>query len=332
MLLKRTLLLLVFLLALVSVAFAQDDLVVGQTFEGNADGETIYYVFRAEAGKGYIIDLSTPRFDGYLEVRKLDSTSIAYNDDFGDSSKSRVFFLLSEDTPLAVSIGSYSSEDFKGGYTLKVSEAPSSELAYGDTAEVQDTDATEGYYTFTGKKDDVINLFVTNDDNDSDTSLSLKLDGVEVTYDYDNGANYFPYIRHYRLPEDATYLVVLSGYYDNTLSGSVIHLEKTELPTAKLGTPIEISMTEADYEVVGIPILDGTSYTVEVAADTTKGTSFTLEITLPGETYSTYYINVTSLNKASGTFTATESGTAILRIVGSSYDPVSLSVTVTEDK
>jgi hypothetical protein len=55
-----------------------------------------------------------------------------------------------------------------------------------------------------------------------------------------------------------------------------------------------------------------------------------LEITLPNESYSNYYMSTTMLTQASATFVATESGVATVRIVGASYDPVPLTVTVTE--
>jgi hypothetical protein len=324
--LKTTLVLAIFVMMMAGQVFAQDDLAVGEPTTGEATGRALTYNLKTEAGKGYVILVASNDFDTYVALESADGDKLGENEDFYDYSssfsyQSKLFFVATEDSVTVVLNANYG--DFEGEFEVTVTEVEVTAIEYGDNKEF-DSNNTVEYLTFEGKEGDVINLFTTGE---TDSQLSLQLNGTEVGYDYDGGASYNAYMRRFTLPEDGMYVALLSGYSDSALGETVLTLEKTESLVFAPGDELDITFgTEYDYENLSIDFKVGDTYTLTMTSD--NPTSYYVEIYAEGESYSGQYLSFTNLISSSATFVASGSGTGRIKVTSSNYDEAEVKISL----
>lgn len=311
-------------------ALAQVTLTLGKPVEGTVRNAEIPYTLAVEEGEAYIVLLESTEFDGNLTINDARGNYLTYNDDFGDTTKSRVFFVAADDGEYEVVVGSYMS-DYTGDYTLEASLADVTPLVAGETVVVEN-ESLEQYYTFTGTAGTTINVIASNEDTAIDPALSLQLAGSEIAYDYDSGTEYFPAIRGFTLPEDATYVLVLNTSYSETLAGTSVLLEETEPLMLVDGVAQTLDFKAADYEVLNIPVQRNTQYRLTIMSENGSNTNISIDLTMPDETYAASYASVSTLAELSTSFFATSDGNVRLKLTGSTYDTVPVVVEVTEVK
>jgi hypothetical protein len=327
--LKTTLVLAIFVMMVAGQVFAQDDLAIGEPNTGEAKGKALTYNLATEAGKGYVILVTSNDFDTYVALESADGDKLGENEDFYDYSSSfsylsKLFFVASADSAVVVLNANYG--DFEGEFEVTVTEVEVAGLEYGDTKEY-DSENTVEYLTFEGKEGDVINLFTTSDDRSADSQISVQLNGVEVVYDYDSGTGYNAYLRRYSLLEDGLYVVAVSGYSDQPLGETVVTLEKTEALLLAPGDELDVTFgTEFDYENLTVDFKVGDTYTITLTSD--NPSSYYVEVYFEGDTYSSKYLSFTSLISGSATFVADSSGVGRIKVSSSNFEEAEVKISL----
>jgi hypothetical protein len=323
---KRLVVVAVLLVVLVPVsgAFAQGGLVaVGDTVEGSLDGGMALYKLALEAGQMVSIGLASEDFDAYLRLQDKAGMDLASDDDSGGGLNSRLLYTAPESATYTVVVGSF-ADDGAGAYTLTVSTAEITQLAYGDAVPVSMNNETL-YFMFQGAAGDVIDISVDNPDLDLRLAI-VDAEEFEIFYNDDDGPGYAPYIRRALLPQDGTYQVMLEPVYGEAVGELTLTLEQVDLPLMDNG-PVTITLTEdQSVERIGFTAEAGSAYTLSVSASQAASAYIMVQ-------YGEYYWDGASLNfseatGASVTFRPTRSGVIMVEVDDNSYTTVDYELSV----
>ncbi|MCL4250646.1 MAG: pre-peptidase C-terminal domain-containing protein [Anaerolineae bacterium] len=243
-------LLLIALLALPLLAFAQDEIAFGETVEGNltADEPTAIYTFTAEQDQSVTIRLVSSDFDCFLTLQNADGDVLATDDDSAGNLDSQITFRIPDAGEYTILAQSYASSQGTGvepgAFTLALQ---SSSFEYGMTVNGDLTEAeTFDDYSFQGDAGDTILITMIGDDG-LDTYLTL-YQGVDKSVSLltnDDGAGGLnSLIGPYTLPADGVYTVEATSFSRTAAGTYTLTLERAEVSTLEYGDSVEASLTE----------------------------------------------------------------------------------------
>ncbi|MEQ9032254.1 MAG: pre-peptidase C-terminal domain-containing protein [Aggregatilineales bacterium] len=179
-------------------------------------GEQDDWTFSATAGQVLTFTL-TGDFDTILTVLSSRGDQIAFNDDNGDSSNSRIDSLVLRQSDIYTLRVSSFADSASGDYTLSII-AP--QTATSATRRIDFNEETSGSlqrgaaqtYTFEGERAQSVTISV-NGDFDSTLTL-LDSDGTSLVFDDDSGQGMNARINAFPLPADGTYTVRVGSFND----------------------------------------------------------------------------------------------------------------------
>jgi hypothetical protein len=299
-------------LAATSIVSAQGgSLKPGDSVQGTLSNSTDSYTFMATEGAFYIITLGSEDFDTKITV--TDGAGGEWSDDDGgDGTNSRLNFLAPADGEFTITAGGWLG-DATGTYSLTLTAAEISEIAYDTPADIALAGSDAHLFTFTGNEGDVVTI--TADSGGSmDTRLALTdPSGVEIASDDDGGGDSDPAIVRMILPSTGAYLVELSPFADQELQGSVsLTVATTDLLSLDNGS-ITVSLGDTfDYDVLRFTAEAGTEYNVTVEA---TGDSASVRLEIDDESgFAFTSIDLNNAIRGTLTFRASESGLTDIKI------------------
>lgn len=312
-------------------------LVVGQTVNGELLGPSgDRYTFTAEPGTALMIVMNSTDFDTYLEVYDSNQNEVAYNDDAGSTSISRIFFTSASGETYTILARSFSASGPFGNYTLSLDEAVTELIEYREP--VQTTLSAEGgdFYSFQGTAGDYISIVM--ESTAFDTYLELYgPNGALVMSNDDSGGTARSQIDT-SLSETGAYIIVARSFAGGSSGAYTLEITPgTPPPTPGVNPPQPISYGDTVNGNLVSPNTD--SYTFEGAA----GEIITITMTASFDTYLELYdagmIQVTynddegtSLNSRIENFTLPTTGTYTIYARGLSAEtsgPYTLTLAAT---
>lgn len=181
------------------------------------------YMIAGSAGTTIEVQLRSDIFDTYLYVRGPDGGDIAYDDDGGDGTNSRLHVTLPQDGPYTIIATSYSG-GATGAYTLEVSEfhpvplvATTAAMGESSDGRLEDGDSTMPAHGFVDAWDVEagvgVELEIVMDSGEFDTYLYLiGPTGERLTSDDDGGAWGTNSRIQHTTQSEGTYRVLATSY------------------------------------------------------------------------------------------------------------------------
>jgi hypothetical protein len=260
--------------------FAQDEINVGETVEGDARNETVSYELAVEEGVTYSIRLESDDFDTYLELFDDRDNSLAFNDDAGSTSVSLITYTATDSDTIRIDVRAFGG-DADGDFTLTVEAIEIETLSYGDTIEVDGRDQSVLDFNLEAQEGDMLDiLFVSSDDGDA--TLEVFNGDTSVAYDGDGGEDFNPYIRSFVVPEDGIYTIRLTPFGDEIGEGELT-VQEVEPTVLAAGSSLEVEFDEdVTSAVFFVEATDGEEYTLTI--DNPDGNYLSVQIFSEGST------------------------------------------------
>ncbi|MBK8022720.1 MAG: PPC domain-containing protein [Chloroflexi bacterium] len=277
-----------------------------QTIEGELTNDELTQdlVFTGSGGDTIIVSLSSDDFDSYLRLLDSSGAEIASNDDSGGTLNSQIGpFVLPSTGSFTIRASSLNGTD-AGAFTLKLDRIEAQAMEFGQTVEVEFTEADrEFFFTFTGTYGDIVTIEA--DSNRSvDTNLTLNDPyNSQLMTDEDGGSGFDPEISGTSLFTDGVYTVVLravdsgNGTVELTLDRvSPISLDegeqvasftssRSQIPmsfTGAAGERVRLSLTSVSGDVSSSLNIDVRQDGVSVAyGNANTVSSMTVEFVVP---------------------------------------------------
>jgi len=299
----RFLLMMLMLFGIASSLFAQEEIQIGDSVEGEEDDEAVEYELELEEDQSVGIRVEADDFDTYLELYDEDGFFLDSNDDYDGSTRvSYLTYTADDDMTLIIRVRSFGADGPEGDFTLTVEEVEVTEeldggtLAYGDEVEVEPDGALAVVFTFEGTEGDAATILVVSESDD--TRLTLEgPDGDEVATDDDSGTSTNPALQRVLLPATGTYTVTVTGYSETALFSE-----------------FEISLIQAEYLLV-----NDTAQTLTLDPDVTtdvmfleaaEDVSYIITVTLSEDVDSSLYVNMIEEDQGFARSRFTASGTS----------------------
>jgi hypothetical protein len=326
MLKLRFFLTLMLLLGIATSNFAQEEIQLGDTIEGESDSQPVEYELFLEEGQVVEITLSSDDFDTYLYILDVEGEVINYNDDF-DEHNSYLVYTAENSENITIQVATCCSGDGPDGdYVLSVEEVvlvdeiDGGVLAYGDSVEIEPSGTELITFTFEGTEGDVITITAVSQGNE-DTSLSLiDSDNDEVAHsDDDNGLN--PAIRRFELRATGEYTVELEAFNDSLLYSNIdVSIEETDLLLVNDG-PQTLELSEDQItDIMTFDVEEDVSYLVTVTLSEASETSLAISIEEEDQSYALTRLSVTNTSAITFVFTPEDSGRAHISLEFYAYD------------
>lgn len=222
---------------------------LGQTVEGTVDdGRWAVWQFEGTSGQRITIRLRSSQFDPFLELYSPMSPRLPLyiDDDSGRGRNATLFnILLPDNGTYRIYVRSF-EDNGAGAYRLSlepdsglpVTVETSQPIHYGDqiTANLQDEEVT---YYFDASAGDTITILLNSADFDTYVEL-LAADNTLLEDNDDNGRDRNSVIRHFQLPADGTYFILVTSFnYDATGNFT---LELLDMTTNSVSTGGEITI------------------------------------------------------------------------------------------
>lgn len=323
---KRLIVLVALLVALVSVTTAQEPLEIGSTVEGSLENNMGVYTFSARAQELFLFTLSSDDFDPFLQVESADGDVLASDDDSGEGYNARVTFLAPEAGEYSVVVRGFGG-NATGAYLL-TSSNEAIQLGFDEPQEVElpENDVVLAY--FIAEAGEVVTVRATAGDG-VDTNLILNApDGSQVASNEDyEGLN--PVIDSAILQQTGLHTVILGPYSDDDFGPVTLLVEKIELTYIQENG---ISLTFEDdgtwRKVLGLTVEADRQYEVALAFD--KATTGSVELRTLDEFGSTSYFSFSNTEGVRYLYRAPVTGIIRVEVTNSSLDfPVTYSISVT---
>lgn len=282
---KAKFLAIIFLLfSLVSSVFAQEEIGVGDTVEGEEDNDAVEYELELEEDQTVQITLTSDDFDTYLELYDEDGFFLDSNDDF-DGTDSQITFTADDDMTVIITVRGFASDGPQGDYELSVEEVEvvddvdGGTIALGDSVEIDPEGAAEITLTFEGTEGQAISIFVESA-TDEDSVLSLEdPDGDEIARNDDGGLGWNPAIRRFELPATGTYTIIITGLGESRLFGELeVSLEESQVLLLNDGPQTFELDSDVTTDVLSLDVEEDTSYVITVTFDDNIDSAFYLRI------------------------------------------------------
>jgi hypothetical protein len=295
----------VFLASFPLLASAQETLSAG-TVEGTLDNETATYQLTAEEGETFLIFVSSPDFDTYVEVLDDEGDSIDSDDDSGTGSNSVLLFIAPASGTYDVSVRSYSG-DATGSYSLTlVDQFP--DVALGSEIELDVDGATPAVFRFEATGDPVD--MIVDSGGMVDTSLTV----IDTLGDFvdssDDAINSDPAFKPIFLDAGVYYLIVVP-YSESAVGTATFSVGGTE--SIALGTEPTIYEfgVGANENLATVAVEEGKLYRFEVTTPVTSDFNLSLSAIEP-DLYTYGYFSFT--NGFGGTYLYRADITGILQV------------------
>jgi hypothetical protein len=328
MLKARLFLILMMLFSIAAYSYAQEEINIGDTVEGEDDNDPVEYTLFLEEDQSVEITLESDDFDTYLYILDEDGDEITHNDDY-DGTNSYLVYTAEDSEPIIIQVASCCSGDGpQGDYELSVEEVVVEEeidggtIAYGDSVELDPSDTEEITFNFEGTEGDVITITVVSESSE-DTAITLSdPDGDEVAYNNDDaGFSINPAIRRFELTSTGTYTIEIEAMYDATLfSPLTVSLEESDLLLVNNGPQTIEFEPEHVSDIMTFDVEEDVSYLLTVTLSEVSDSSLRVSILEEGETYALTTISITNTNTFAFVFTPEDSGRAHINIEFYTYD------------
>lgn len=307
-----------------SLSAAQTEAIAyGETVSGTLEngGDVVVYRFDGNEGDAVTIKLTSPDFD--TQVSLSDAAGGGYplieNDDGGnDGTNSYIgpYALLADGTYL-INVSSYDSAA-TGRYTLTLSSAALTPIAYDETVEANFGDGVSTiYYSFEGKNGDVINVSV--EGGGLDTALTLTgPDNYQIIFDDNGGSGVNPEIYRQLLTLDGIYTLTFQLNVIGDSGQAALTLSKSALRSLDDG-PQEVRLSSEVYQDV-VTFTGNAGETVRLTIDFQNPdgqSSPYLTVTQNGVTIA--YGSGTTVSGLTIEFVVPEDGAVNVQIVDYSY-------------
>lgn len=231
------------------VPSAGEDIVLGDSVEGQLDGTALSYRFEGSADQAILITLTSDDFDPFLTLLDSSGAVLETDDDSAGNLNAQIEFTLPADDTYTIEVGSF-FDGARGAYNLSLSDAavvvvptpePSGDgqIALGETVEGELT-RRQGTleYTFEGEAGQVISISQHSDDFDSFVRL-LGPDGEELISDDDGGDGFDSLISAYALPENGTYTISAESLGGGGSGSFTLTLDSVDLESIAFGDSID---------------------------------------------------------------------------------------------
>ncbi|MCA9914028.1 MAG: PPC domain-containing protein, partial [Anaerolineae bacterium] len=190
-----------------------------------------------EEGDTILISLNSTDFDTYLTLLDDQGSILTSNDDSNQSLNSQIGpFTLPYSGEYTILASSYSyssySEVAVGQYELTIERVGLSDIAYGDTVDVNFTaDSFTQFFSFEAAAGDVISVTV-DSGGSVDTVLSLlDPDGYSLFTDDDGGAGLDPEMMRFVIPNSGTYVLTLRAFTPGAEGSASLTLNRNDVRT-----------------------------------------------------------------------------------------------------
>ncbi|MBN8590864.1 MAG: PPC domain-containing protein [Anaerolineae bacterium] len=233
----------------IEVPSAGEDIVLGDSVEGQLDGTALSYRFEGSADQAILITLTSDDFDPFLTLLDSSGAVLETDDDSAGNLNAQIEFTLPADDTYTIEVGSF-FDGARGAYNLSLSDAavvvvptpePSGDgqIALGETVEGELT-RRQGTleYTFEGEAGQVITISQHSDDFDSFVRL-LGPDGEELISDDDGGDGFDSLISAYALPENGTYTISAESLGGGGSGSFTLTLDSVDLESITFGDSID---------------------------------------------------------------------------------------------
>lgn len=330
----RILFLLLLAFAFTTVAFAQDEIEIGDSVDGEADGEVVEYEIELEEGDSIVISLESDSngdgFDTFLRVLDEDDDEVATDDDGGDGVNSRLEFTAEDDGTYIIVVDAFGGEDnAEGDFELTVealdgddddddddSSSGDADLEFGDEIDFDVDGDDELEVTFEAEDGDVVTIIARSDD-DQDLTITLldpDDDDVAIFDEFTFGAAVLIRIP---LEDDGLYTIVIEERNGEELTDEVeVELIETEVldlgdgeqeVEIDSGIGVDYMVFEAEEDVV---------YLIEVFldGDIDSGLDFNIFEEDDDSYFAPVSVGVTGVEEAAFIFEATDDGLVTLEL------------------
>lgn len=214
----------------------------------DADGEAREFTFTIPANTRFTLDVMSAPGEGRDPVIELYDAAtgdlVAQDDDSGGELNSRIELTARARTRYRLEVSEFAAFDEEGSdpgtfhillRTRAFVPPPTTALQFGRSYDGDTRSSGEAYYTFTGQRDQPLDIVMTAVDNEFDTYLELyqgaDTEGEMVGADDDGGEGVNSRLR-LRLPADGTYTLVAKGFADSrgryTLSAEEIAVTSSD--------------------------------------------------------------------------------------------------------
>lgn len=329
----RILFLLLLAFAFTTVAFAQDEIEIGDSVEDEADGEVVEYEIELEEGDSIEISLESDDFDTLVRVLDEDDDEVAVNDDgFDNCCNSRLEFTAEDDGTYIIVVDAFGGEDnAEGDFELTVealdgddeeedddddSSSGDADLEFGDEIDFDVDGDDELEVTFEAEDGDVVTIVARSDD-DQDLTITLldpDDDDVAIFDEFTFGAAVLIRIP---LEDDGLYTIVIEERNGEELTDEVeVELIETEVldlgdgeqeVEIDSGIGVDYMVFEAEEDVV---------YLIEVFldGDIDSGLDFNIFEEDDDSYFAPVSVGVTGVEEAAFIFEATDDGLVTLEL------------------
>jgi hypothetical protein len=323
--LKAKLLVLFLLFVLIGSAFAQEEIELGDTVEGEASDEAVEYELELEEGQIVVITLSSDEFDTYLELFDEDHNFLASNDDYGDGRNSQLSYTAYDDMTLIISVRGFGLDGPDGDYELSVeeidAELDAGSIEIGDSIEIEPNGAREIRLTFEGTEGQGVNILVTSSGGEDSVLRLEDPDGDEIAYNDDSNYSLDPAIRRFELPETGTYTIVIMGLGETSLFTELeVSLEEAQILLLNDGPQTLTLGSEVTNDFVMLDTEEDVSYLILLSFDEDIDGSLYLSIMDENLGYARSSLTVSGTSAASFVYTATDTGRSSIEVVLYTYD------------
>ncbi|MEL6526140.1 MAG: pre-peptidase C-terminal domain-containing protein [Chloroflexota bacterium] len=338
----RALFVMVLALSLASVAFAQEEISVGDSIEGEASEDIVEYEIELEEGQVIEINLEAD-WDTYLELYDDNGNFISSDDDGGDGLNSRLVYNADDTDTYVIRVRAFGDDVPTGDYELSVEElqiedsVDMGELEYGDDEDIDSDDALSVVATFEGEAGDTIDIVTTSDDYLSTVLILQGPDGDEVA-ETENWGD--AVLRNFELEESGTYTIIIEGRDGSILSGDIeVEVRESQVISLDNGeVEFEIGDGDDDFTFITFTAEDDVLYQVNILLDDEPDFAdvsfFILEEGENITDYSEQYLRISGGLGGSYIFESDDDGVYTIRIeyYGSNDIDVTMSVEVLEQE
>jgi hypothetical protein len=319
---------LLLLLGIAASSFAQEEIQVGDSVDGEDDEDPVEYELFLEEGQSVEIALSSDDFDTYLYILDEDGDEINHNDDY-DGTDSYLVYTAEDSETITIQVASCcSGEGPTGDYELSVdeievvAEIEGGTLAYGDSIEIEPSGTSLITFTFEGTEGDVITLTAVSEGSDDTSMTLLDPDGDEAAHnDDDGGLNRNPAIRRFQLPATGQYTVEVEGFNDSVLFSNIeVSLEETDLLLVNDGPQTLEFDPDHIADIMTFDVEEDASYLVTVTLSETSESALFINVLEEEQSYALTRISIANTATIAFVFTAEETGRAHLQLEFYTYD------------
>jgi hypothetical protein len=277
------------------------DLVTGVTLEGalTLGNPEQRYVWRAEAGKTYIIQANSTEVNTLINVYPMGAYEYPYytDDDSGMGTNALAGpYTIRESQDFVIAVVANSGGDSSGGggggnseglgssntskvgaYTLELLEIEPTPVSCND--EITGTVNPQGeYYRFDYTLGTKLNIDVAGD---ADTTLGMYNDFYNMGSDDDSGAGFNPELVNYSFRENGSYVLSVFPSTSDASGNFTLTVDCTAPTPLSLTDPATVHLNEKEHD------------TVVAFEDAVVGQGYALTLNPTGEYYPTYsYLDI----------------------------------------